>query len=157
MNSDKNTTGAVERLRAYFEENASDDLRARAAEQGKTAEGAFTYAKSQARRLAVDGCACVDDATVYGWAMHYFEDEDASRWEPKKPAPKPSAAERKTEKKPDAETAEKPAEPAQDAPAGDADDGAGERGDAPSAPETPPPPPAEPKPVQTDLFAALGL
>ncbi len=160
-NTDTNgkADGAVERIRAYFEANASEDLKRRAAAEGKTAAGALAYAKGQARKLAVGGCACVEDETVYGWAMHYFEDEDAARWEPKKPAAKPSEGEKKTvgAEKPEAETAGKPAEPAQGASAGGTDDGAEERGGARETRETPPPPPAEPKPVQTDLFAALGL
>lgn len=139
--TNKKADGAAERIRAYFEANASDDLKRRVAAEGKTAAGALAYAKEQARKLAVGGCACVDDETVYGWAMHYFEDE---------PAEKPAASAKKP-----AETAEEPAETAEEtAEAAETEgDGAETRQDAPethsaaSAPES----------AQTDMLAALGL
>ena len=54
------------------------------------------YASSEARKLASNGAnsACVEDKVVYGWAVHYFEEdsiegtlynEDGSEY---KPAPK---------------------------------------------------------------------
>lgn len=65
----------------YFEKNASDDLKKRVEAEKKTIEGALKYCSSQARKHQVGNCACVDDATVFGWVMHYFEDEDAKKWE----------------------------------------------------------------------------
>lgn len=43
----------------------------------KTLSGFMKYACDEARNLAEKGAnsACVDDATVYGWAIHYFEEE----------------------------------------------------------------------------------
>lgn len=43
----------------------------------KTLAGFMKYACDEARNLAEKGAtsACVDDATVYGWAIHYFEEE----------------------------------------------------------------------------------
>lgn len=43
----------------------------------KTLAGFMKYACDEARKLAEKGAssACVDDATVYGWAIHYFEEE----------------------------------------------------------------------------------
>lgn len=43
----------------------------------KTLSGFMKYACDEARKLAEKGAssACVDDATVYGWAIHYFEEE----------------------------------------------------------------------------------
>ena len=43
----------------------------------KTIAGFMKYACEEARNLAEKGAtsACVDDATVYGWAIHYFEEE----------------------------------------------------------------------------------
>lgn len=139
--ADKNKTGsgkadgAAERIRAYFEANASEDLKRRVAAEGKTAAGALAYAKGQARKLAVGGCACVDDETVYGWAMHYFEDEPAE-----KPAEKPEgkAASAPEEAAEAAETEGGGAETRQNAP---------ETPSAASAPES----------AQTDMLAALGL
>lgn len=43
----------------------------------KTLAGFMKYACDEARKLAEKGVnsACIDDATVYGWAIHYFEEE----------------------------------------------------------------------------------
>lgn len=43
----------------------------------KTLSDFMKYACDEARKLAEKGAnsACVDDATVYGWAIHYFEEE----------------------------------------------------------------------------------
>ena len=42
----------------------------------KTLSGFMKYACDEARKLAEKGAnsACVDDVTVYGWAIHYFEE-----------------------------------------------------------------------------------
>lgn len=135
--TNKKADGAVERIRAYFEANASEDLKRRVAAEGKTAAGALAYAKEQARKLAVGGCACVDDETVYGWAMHYFEDEPAE-----KPAGKTDA------KAKPAETAEETAEATETEA-----DGAETRQDAPETPSAA----SAPESAQTDMLAALGL
>ncbi len=43
----------------------------------KTLSGFMKYACDEARNLAEKGAnsACVDDATVYGWAIHFFEED----------------------------------------------------------------------------------
>lgn len=43
----------------------------------KTLSGFMKYACDEARNHAEKGAnsACIDDATVYGWAIHYFEEE----------------------------------------------------------------------------------
>lgn len=43
----------------------------------KTLAGFMKYACDEARKLAEKGAnsACIDDVTVYGWAIHYFEEE----------------------------------------------------------------------------------
>ena len=43
----------------------------------KTLAGFMKYACDEARNLAEKGAnsACIDDATVYAWAIHYFEEE----------------------------------------------------------------------------------
>lgn len=64
----------------------------------KTLSGFMKYACDEARNLAEKGAnsACIDDATVYGWAIHFFEEDsiegtlytiDGAEY---KPAPKKS-------------------------------------------------------------------
>ena len=101
-------TKEQELLKAYLEDNASEVLAekinsgVRIEKEGKTLinkktlDGFMKYALSEARKLASNGAnsACVEDKVVYGWAVHYFEEdaiegnlynEDGSEY---KPAPK---------------------------------------------------------------------
>lgn len=100
-----------ELVKAYLEENASETL-AEKINNGtpfekdgktfinkKTLDGFMKYASDEARKLASKGAnsACVEDKVVYGWAVHYFEEdsiegtlfnEDGSEY---KTQPKPTA------------------------------------------------------------------
>ena len=82
-------TPAEEKILQYLKENASETL-AEKINNGtpfekdsnpllnkKTLSGFMKYACDEARKLAEKGAnsACIDDATVYGWAIHYFEEE----------------------------------------------------------------------------------
>ena len=113
-------TKEQELIKAYLEENASETL-AETINNGtpfekdgktlinkKTLDGFMKYASSEARKLASKGAnsACVEDKVVYGWAIHYFEEnsiegmlfnEDGTEY---KPTPKsPPAQVRKSEPK----------------------------------------------------------
>lgn len=94
-----------ELIKQYLEENASDIL-ADKINNGvqiqkdsitlinkKTLDGFMKYASNEARKLASKGAnsACVEDKIVYGWAVHYFEEdsiegtlynEDGSEYKP---------------------------------------------------------------------------
>ena len=109
-----------ELVKAYLEENASETL-AEKINNGtpfeknektlinkKTLDGFMKYASDEARKLSSKGAnsACVEDKVVYGWAIHYFEEdsiegtlfnEDGTEY---KPTPKsPPAQVRKVEPK----------------------------------------------------------
>lgn len=88
FNLTANTT-AEEKILQYLKENASETL-ANKINNGtsfekdgksllnkKTLSDFMKYACDEARKLAEKGAnsACIDDATVYGWAVHYFEEE----------------------------------------------------------------------------------
>lgn len=106
------TTKEQELIKTYLEENASETLAEKINngtpfEKGgktfinrKTLDGFMKYASDEARKLASKGAnsACVEDKVVYGWAIHYFEEnsvegtlynEDGTEC---KPAPKPAPA-----------------------------------------------------------------
>lgn len=59
----------------YLEENASDVLREKINSGKKTLKECWEYIRTEARKKAVNGCACIDDATVFGWAVHFFEED----------------------------------------------------------------------------------
>ncbi len=78
-----------ERILAYLQENASDVLTEKINNgtpfekdgktliNKKTLDGFIKFACDEARKQAEKGArsACIDDATVFGWAIHYFEEE----------------------------------------------------------------------------------
>lgn len=97
-----------ELIKKYLTENASDSLLdkinngIRIEKDGKTLiskktlDGFMRYANEEARKLAAKGAtsACVEDKVVYGWAIHYFEEdsiegtlynEDGTEYKPPKP------------------------------------------------------------------------
>ena len=101
-----------ELVKAYLEENASETLTNKINNgtpfekdektliNKKTLDGFMKYASSEARKLASKGAnsACVEDKVVYGWAVHYFEEDsiegmlfnsDGTEY---KPAPNPAPA-----------------------------------------------------------------
>ena len=113
-------TKEQELIKAYLEENASEILSDKINNgtpfekdgktfiNKKTLDGFMKYASDEARKLASKGAnsACVEDKVVYGWAIHYFEEDsiegtlfnaDGTEY---KPAPKPTPAQvRKVEAK----------------------------------------------------------
>ena len=109
-----------EMILAYLQENASDVLAekinhgVRITKDGKTLvnkktlDGFMAFANGEAKNLAENGAnsACVEDSVVYGWAIHYFEEEsiegtlyneDGTEYKPPKPAVKTTAASVKVE------------------------------------------------------------
>lgn len=85
----KANTPSEQKILEYLQNNASETL-AEKINNGtpfekdgkpllnkKTLSGFMKYACDEARKLAEKGAnsACIDDATVYGWAIHYFEEE----------------------------------------------------------------------------------
>lgn len=106
---------AQELVKAYLEENASEILAekinngVRIQKDGKTLiskktlDGFMTYATDEAKKQAEKSArsACIEDTVVYGWAVHYFEEnsiegtlynEDGTEYKPQKPAAKPQPA-----------------------------------------------------------------
>lgn len=75
------------RIKAYLEENASAVLAdkinngAFIEKDGqrllnrKTLKGCIENIRGQAKKEAVGGCAMIDDEVVFGWAVHYFEED----------------------------------------------------------------------------------
>jgi cell division septation protein DedD len=58
----------------YLSKNATESLVEKINSGKKTLAQCWSYIVSEARKLAQNNCACVEDATVFGWAMHFFEE-----------------------------------------------------------------------------------
>ena len=102
--SDMEPTDPVKAIEAYFEKNASADLKARAKAEGKTAKTCWTFLEAVARKALGGHSGHIDPVVVYAIAMHYFDDIPAD-WDEK---PK-KEAKAKVEKKPKAKAEVKPA------------------------------------------------
>ena len=82
-------TKEQQRIKAYLEENASDILAGKINNgvlikkdgkillNRKTLDGFISFAAEEARKQAEKGAryAMVEDAVVFGWAVHYFEED----------------------------------------------------------------------------------
>ena len=128
----KTTTEPQKVVKAFLEHNASDILAhkinngVKVEKDGKTLvnkktlDGFMKYATDEARKIAEKGsmCACVDDATVFSWAIHYFEEdsiieklynEDGTEYVQPKAASTPKKADKKKDvKKPEQKAEQKP-------------------------------------------------
>lgn len=112
-------TKEQEHIKAYLEENASEILAdkinngvfiekdGKKLRSIKNLDGFMKYASDEARKLASKGAtsACIEDKVVYGWALHFFEEdgiegilynEDGTEYKPVKTTTKTSAPPAKT-------------------------------------------------------------
>lgn len=60
----------------YLEKNASDVLAEKINAGTKTMDDCWKFITAEAKKKAKNGCACIEDATVYGWAVHFFEEDE---------------------------------------------------------------------------------
>ena len=119
-------TKEQQRIKAYLEENASEILAdkinngvyvqkdGKTLLNKKTLDGFLKFACNEAKKQAEKGasCACIDDDVVFGWAVHYFEEdtiegtlysEDGGEYRPEKvvrQSPAPSVSRLTKEKAP---------------------------------------------------------
>ena len=62
-------------VKKYLDEQSKSDVALQTLFRPEKIEDCFAYIKEQARKLAVDGCAMVEDSLVYKWARDYYIDE----------------------------------------------------------------------------------
>lgn len=88
----------------YLKENANEALKTKINNGKKTLSQCMDYVKKEAKNQAVGGMAMIEDKIVYGWAVHFFEEDSikakaAHTAEIKKPENKIVKFERKEEPK----------------------------------------------------------
>lgn len=59
----------------YLQDNVSEALAERINAGKKTLDDCCKFITGEARKQAIDGCACIEDREVYGWAVHFFEED----------------------------------------------------------------------------------
>lgn len=91
---------------AYLKENASETLAKKINAGRKTLAQCWNYIVSEAKKQSVNGCACIAGSEVFGWAIHFFEEDaiDGSKFNKK------SAVKTATSKDKPNEPYEEPAE-----------------------------------------------
>lgn len=52
-----------------------DDLRSKLNNPKKSIDGMWAYIVSQAKKKAINNCAACSVSEVYGWAVHYYDEE----------------------------------------------------------------------------------
>ena len=67
----------------YLEKNASDVLAEKINAGTKTLNDCWKFITAEAKKKAKNGCACIEDVTVYGWAIHFFEEDEIGKKEEK--------------------------------------------------------------------------
>ena len=55
-----------------------EDMQEKLNNPNKSIDKMFSYVRSQAKKKAVNGCAVISDAEVFGWAVHYYDEEEVS-------------------------------------------------------------------------------
>lgn len=106
---DIDPTDPEEAIEAYFQKNATDELKQRCKAEGKDAKGCWKFIEAVARKALHGSSGHIDPAVVYAIAMHWFEDVPAD-WDAPAKAPA-RQAKTKTEKKAKAKNpAETPSE-----------------------------------------------
>ena len=108
---DLDPTDPVKAVEAYFEKNATDELKARCKAEGKDAKGCWRFIEAVARKALGNRSGHIDPSAIYAIAMHYFEDVPVD-WDkaakpnpqigkaakPKKPAETPSEIKKEKER-----------------------------------------------------------
>lgn len=70
--------GFEEIIKNYLDNRSKEDsLFAKAyAKAGKTIKECCNYIVSQAKKAQQNGCAVIADDVVFGWAVHYYDEDD---------------------------------------------------------------------------------
>lgn len=74
----KEKNPAVIRIGKYLEERAKSDpsFEKILHKENKSLNECFQYIINEAKKQAKSNCACIDDDTVFGWAVHYYDEDD---------------------------------------------------------------------------------
>ena len=65
-------------IKAYLDKMALQDFSfaERYKDEKKSLDKCIQYITSQAKKQAKSGCAAIEDAVVFGWAVHYYQEDN---------------------------------------------------------------------------------
>ena len=74
----KELTQSEKMVKEYLDNYAKEDaaFAKSYAKENKTFEECLKYIKQEARKQAQNGCAMIAKEEVFGWAVHYYDEDD---------------------------------------------------------------------------------
>ena len=65
-------------IKAHLDKMAQQDFAfaERYKDEKKSLDECVKYIMGEAKKQAKNGCAAIEDAVVYGWAVHYYQEEN---------------------------------------------------------------------------------
>lgn len=65
-------------IKAYLDKRAAEDslFAVTYAKENKNIKDCCSYITSQAKKMQTGGCAVISDDVVFGWAVHYYDEDD---------------------------------------------------------------------------------
>lgn len=65
-------------IKAYLDKRAAEDslFAVTYAKENKNIKDCCSYITSQAKKQQTGGCAAISDDVVFGWAVHYYDEDD---------------------------------------------------------------------------------
>lgn len=73
-----NNNSLQDTIKAYLDKRASEDslFAVTYAKENKNIKDCCSYITSQAKKQQTGGCAAISDDVVFGWAVHYYDEDD---------------------------------------------------------------------------------
>lgn len=73
-----NNNSLQDTIKSYLDKRAKEDylFAATYAKENKNIKDCCTYITSQAKKQQTGGCAAISDDVVFGWAVHYYDEDD---------------------------------------------------------------------------------
>lgn len=78
MENNEKLTNEQKVILDYLNERAKNDMTIalNLQKEGKSIKGCWDYIVSQARKAATGNCAMIADEVVFGWAVHYYDEDN---------------------------------------------------------------------------------
>lgn len=73
-----NNNSFQDTIKAYLDKRAEEDslFAVTYAKENKNIKDCYSYITSQAKKQQTGGCAAISDDVVFGWAVHYYDEDD---------------------------------------------------------------------------------
>jgi hypothetical protein len=68
---------AKKKIERYLQDMARQDpnFKVKFEDKSKNIDECLSFIKSEAKKQASNGCAVIDDDVVFGWAAHYYQED----------------------------------------------------------------------------------